>query len=144
MNLAEVRRVLDVAAVDLPVDELPDLIGLLESIKARALARMTVPAPTVPISSGWVCADRIAEAFDVPVSQVYALARQDRIPHVKIGKYTRFDLEAVRHALARADSAKWVSFGARKKRSNSKDIGASATTVPPHQASKIAGATRAD
>jgi len=34
------------AALELPAEELPDLIGQLESVEATAWARLTVPTPT--------------------------------------------------------------------------------------------------
>ncbi len=44
----------------------------------------------------------VAEALKVPLSWVYARTRRrgrDRLPHIKLGKYVRFDFDAVRHWL---------------------------------------------
>jgi excisionase family DNA binding protein len=41
----------------------------------------------------------IAETLNVPVSWVYGRTRRrglDRIPHIKLGKYVRFDVTEVR------------------------------------------------
>jgi excisionase family DNA binding protein len=40
-------------------------------------------------------AQDLAERWQVPVSQVYNLARAGTIPVVRIGRYVRFRLEAI-------------------------------------------------
>lgn len=40
-------------------------------------------------------AEPVAEMLGVKVHRVYDLARQDLIPHVKLGRQVRFDLEKV-------------------------------------------------
>ena len=47
MMRPELERVL-MAAKELPIDELPHLLGELEEIRATALARMTAPASVQP------------------------------------------------------------------------------------------------
>jgi excisionase family DNA binding protein len=53
-----------------------------------------------------VCNDKfltvaeVAEMLNVPVSWVYGRTRErgvQRIPHVKLGKYLRFDADAIRN-----------------------------------------------
>jgi excisionase family DNA binding protein len=39
--------------------------------------------------------EQLAERWDVKKSQVYRLAREGRIPVVKIGKYYRFRVDAI-------------------------------------------------
>jgi excisionase family DNA binding protein len=42
-------------------------------------------------------AEQVAERWNVPKSQVWRLAREDRVPTVRVGRYVRFrvaDLEA--------------------------------------------------
>jgi excisionase family DNA binding protein len=46
-------------------------------------------------------AAEVAELLSVPKSWVYAEARAGRIPHIRVGRYRRFSLEAV-EAWARA------------------------------------------
>ena len=40
-------------------------------------------------------AEEVAERWGVPRSQVYRLAREGKVPAVKIGRYTRFHPDAV-------------------------------------------------
>lgn len=40
-------------------------------------------------------AGQLAERWQVPKSQVYALTRAGRIPTVKLGKYYRYRLDAI-------------------------------------------------
>ena len=40
-------------------------------------------------------ADQLAERWQVPKSQVYALTRRGEIPTVKLGKYYRYRLDAI-------------------------------------------------
>jgi excisionase family DNA binding protein len=40
-------------------------------------------------------ADEVAEVLGVKRSWVYAEARASRIPHVRLGRYTRFDPDSV-------------------------------------------------
>ncbi len=50
----------------------------------------------------------VARALKVPLSWVYARTRrrgQDRLPHIKLGKYLRFDMNAVRHWLQQFSSS---------------------------------------
>lgn len=41
--------------------------------------------------SGLVRAEQAAEQLDVPKSWILAEARANRIPHVRLGRYVRFD-----------------------------------------------------
>ena len=50
-----------------------------------------IPAPSRRI----VGAKPIAELLDVKPSRVYDLAQQDLIPHIKLGRQVRFDLDKV-------------------------------------------------
>jgi excisionase family DNA binding protein len=45
-------------------------------------------------------ADDVAQMLRVKRSWVYAAARQDQIPHVRLGRYIRFREEAVERWLA--------------------------------------------
>jgi excisionase family DNA binding protein len=42
-------------------------------------------------------AEQLADRWQVPVGQVYALARRGEIPTVKLGRYRRFAPEAIEH-----------------------------------------------
>jgi hypothetical protein len=129
VTLTELHRMLDTAVAELPADVLFDLIGVIESTKAKALVRLTTRTSTV--TAALVDAEAVATALHVPVSQVYELARQKRIPRIEIGKYVRFDLDAVRSALTEAPSSKTPSYRPRKRRSNGKAFSGAATTLQP-------------
>lgn len=45
-------------------------------------------------------ADELAAALGIPKRAVYTLARENRIPTVRIGRRVRFDVRAVVEALA--------------------------------------------
>ena len=49
-----------------------------------------------------VTADELAATLGIPKNAVYALARENRIPTVRIGRRVRFDVRAVVDALADA------------------------------------------
>lgn len=40
-------------------------------------------------------AEQVAERWQVPVSHAYRLAREGKVPHVRLGKYVRFKLDAI-------------------------------------------------
>ena len=44
-------------------------------------------------------AEQLAKNLGIPKTWIYAAARNGRIPSYKLGKYRRFDEEAVREAL---------------------------------------------
>jgi excisionase family DNA binding protein len=44
-------------------------------------------------------AEQAAELLNVPVSWVRSAARADRIPHIKLGHYRRFDADELRRWL---------------------------------------------
>ena len=41
-------------------------------------------------------AEQLAERWQIPLSQVYRLTREDRIPAVKLGRYYRYSPTAIR------------------------------------------------
>jgi excisionase family DNA binding protein len=40
-------------------------------------------------------AEQLAERWQVNVAHVYRLARENQIPHMKLGRYTRFHPDAI-------------------------------------------------
>src|SRR5215471_8418782 len=48
-----------------------------------------------PIVKPLLTAQEVAALLKVKPSWVYAQARADRIPHVRLGRYTRFDAESI-------------------------------------------------
>jgi excisionase family DNA binding protein len=63
-----------------PVEPEPDVAGLA----TKAVASM------VPSRDRLLTAEQTAERFQVPVAQVYRLARSGKLPAVRIGRYRRF------------------------------------------------------
>ena len=76
------------------------------SDELQTFSTSTQPARAAVGSPSWDCelmdVAQTARALQVPVSWVYARTRRrgrDRIPHIKLGKYLRFEPEAVRNWL---------------------------------------------
>lgn len=128
-DLVAIRSVLEMAVVELPSAELPDLIGILAAASARAQVRLTTPVTEMVTNTAMMSAEQVAEVFGVPSSQIAEMARQHRLPSTLVGKYRRFDLAAVRAALGA--SSKRVSLRAPKKRSSSAASRAPATALLP-------------
>ncbi|MFP5450375.1 MAG: helix-turn-helix domain-containing protein [Thermoleophilia bacterium] len=59
------------------------------------------------MSGPLLTADQVAEMLQVPKSWVYAETRAGRIPHVKLGRYSRYRAEAI---------AEWVACAERGPR----------------------------
>ena len=71
--------------------ELPALLGELEQAKALAWSRLALPAPASRDGNDALLnVEQVHELLNVPVSYVYDLARQHKLPKVKVGKYLRF------------------------------------------------------
>lgn len=61
--------------------------------------------PSPPLGVGQLLtAEQLAERWQVPMSHVYRLAREGRIPVVKLGRYYRFRLDAI-EAFERGETA---------------------------------------
>jgi excisionase family DNA binding protein len=77
-----------------------------------------------PARHGLLNAQDVADLLAVPASWVYAEARAGRMPHVKLGRYTRFRREAVEAWLA--DAERGVTTGrsaASRSRSEGRGTG---------------------
>ena len=73
------------------VTELPALIGGLEQARALAWSRLAQPAPAPSDGDDALLnVKETSKLLNVPVSYVYDLARQHKLPGVKVGKYLRF------------------------------------------------------
>jgi|SRR5271165_6690576 len=67
-----------------------------------ALIPIAAPAPPpVAAASGLLRAKAVAEALSLPESWIREKERQGEIPSTRVGRYVRFDLAAVRKALAK-------------------------------------------
>jgi excisionase family DNA binding protein len=73
----------------------PDLLGELERLKALAWVRLTTDGHgTGQVSQAGnqlLTIPQVSEKLALPVSRVYELARQGKLPIVKVGKYVRVD-----------------------------------------------------
>lgn len=78
----------------------PDVEQLAAAV-ARHLAEAQAPRPA------FVDAAAAAALFDIPKSWLLAEARADRVPHVRLGRYVRFDPAKLRE---------WASQGQRGPR----------------------------
>lgn len=97
-------------------EDLVRLIGELEAAKALAWAHLTFPAPDTSASSSkgrdreaLLNTAAAAALLGVPDSYVGRLARQRRLPCVRLGKYVRFEPEAIRDLVARSRDLGGVS-----------------------------------
>lgn len=138
---ADLVRLVD----ELPREQLPAFIGELEAVKAKAWLRLQMPPVEQPKSAAEtsrVTADVIAERYGVPRSWVYELSRQGRIPCQRLGRYVRFDPEAVERALADGVDSKRDKLGATKRPLNSKGSERPATALLPRQPADSAPGAR--
>jgi excisionase family DNA binding protein len=67
----------------------------LDHSKRRSYAQDPAPRTEVRIADRLMDADEIAAVLNVPVSWVRSAAREGAIPHVKLGRYVRFDEDDV-------------------------------------------------
>jgi excisionase family DNA binding protein len=134
MTPTELRGVLERALTELAPADVPAFIVLLASVQAQACVRL--PLTSAPVEPEDLGAEQLAAVFNVPVSQIYEQARQKRIPSVRVGKYVRFSLPAVRAALATGQDTETPSLGIRKTRSSNGTKSKAATAALP-----IEGAT---
>ena len=93
-TLDDLRAVLDRTVVELRLDDLPDLIGMLAAADARARVRLMVLTPTSAVVEvgELVTAEVVAKRFNLALSTVHELARLGRVPCRQFGRYRRFDL----------------------------------------------------
>ena len=91
-NLEQLERVV----AETPVSQIPALIGILAQLQARAQLKMLSEQKTASGRDGGLLTMREAAAWlNVPESRAYELARQGKLPAVRIGKYVRISAEAL-------------------------------------------------
>lgn len=66
-----------------------ELLTAIEEVVKKA-----VHQPTALIND-----ETLAKTLAIPVSKVRSLKKQGKIPHIRIDKYVRYDLQAVLNAL---------------------------------------------
>lgn len=91
-NLAELEQ----AVAETPVSQIPALIGVLAELQAKAQLKMLSGQKAVKDrQDGLLTMRQVAERLNVPESRAYELARQGKLPAVRIGKYVRVSAEAL-------------------------------------------------
>lgn len=79
-----------------PPEAIPALLGDLERLRAELWTLLVAPRRPDPVEGEqYLNADEAAKLLSIPKSYVYDLARQKRIPSVKVGKYRRFSRQAL-------------------------------------------------
>jgi excisionase family DNA binding protein len=101
-SITPLPKIEDVASV--PIEQVLPMVIHLSALQAALAARLAVP-PSLPESKTsdayrLVTANELATILSFRLDRVYELARTRRIPSVRIGRTMRFDVEAVRRALA--------------------------------------------
>lgn len=83
----DMRRAVEAAALA----ELPELIGAFSEMIAVAQRRlMTEPTPTSSTTDELIDARTMAAQLSIKSSWLLEMARQGRVPCVRLGKYVRF------------------------------------------------------
>lgn len=87
---------LEQAVAEMPVSQIPALIGILAQLQAKAQLKMLSEGKATSDQKGGLLTMRQAAArLNVPESRAYELARQGKLPAVRIGKYVRISAEAL-------------------------------------------------
>ena len=98
MNTSPVRQVSEMREApneemiqNVPVQELPSIIGELGRLQAIAYARLVHQDKGLPKAHGnLLTLPQVAERLNLPPSRIYELARRHGgLPVIKIGKYLR-------------------------------------------------------
>jgi excisionase family DNA binding protein len=91
----------DPAAV--PDEQIPAAIATLGAWQAQLAARlMKNPTPVAPAAGSLLTAAEMAQRLNIHESAVRTMEREGKIPGVRIGRYVRFDPQAVAAVLARS------------------------------------------
>jgi excisionase family DNA binding protein len=64
-------------------------------LPARGRARLPGRWPVSEPNGNLLTADQVAELLNVPTSWVYAETRAGRLPHVKLGRYRRYNRPSI-------------------------------------------------
>jgi excisionase family DNA binding protein len=100
--VADLEQVLAV----IPVAEIPALIGVLAELQAKAqLKLLSEQKVTKDGREALLTMRQVAERLSVPESRAYELARQGKLPAVRIGKYVRVSAEALAEYQAKLPKA---------------------------------------
>ena len=87
---------LEQAVAETPISQIPALIGILAQLQAKAQLKMLSEQKALKDREGSLLTMRQAAArLNVPESRAYELARQGKLPAVRIGKYVRISADAL-------------------------------------------------
>jgi hypothetical protein len=115
MTTAELRALLDKAIAGCASADLPELTGVLEVAKVRAMVRALSPAlPTTDV----VDVATLAGELDLAESWLRSQARTGKLPHIRAGKHIRFRRSEVLAALGRTADHRMGTPASAEKRSN--------------------------
>ena len=85
-NLAHLEQ----AVAETPVSQIPALIGVLAELQAKAQLKMLSGREGMKDRKDeFLTMRQVAARLNVPASRAYELARQGKLPAVRIGKYVR-------------------------------------------------------
>jgi hypothetical protein len=120
MTVADLRASIERAVAELPVADLPDLVGALAAASARAELRLRTPAPTPTTKeeSSLVSVEEVAQRCGLSVYWLREQANAGRIPVTRAGRRMLFDPTVTIAAIkALATKAKRRKDGRQDKRS---------------------------
>jgi hypothetical protein len=120
------------AVASTPLEELPELVGLLEATKARALFRLSTPPPAPsPASAELVDASEMARRAGLTKFGIEDRARRGAIPSARVGRLRRFDPAAVLEALRKGVPAHNMRLCPPKKPKQKRLVKAGESTECP-------------
>lgn len=85
-------------AIALSADQVADGLAAARELSSTVACdwRTCTEDPQASSAPVFVDAEKIAQIFQMDASWFLARAREDRIPHVRIGKYVRFNPQEIR------------------------------------------------
>lgn len=92
MNSAVLIVSTDVGPIALSIDDMREARLLALHILGKEVTNASVDLPEARL----VDADKIAELFHMDATWFLCRAREKRIPHIRLGKYVRFDPAEIR------------------------------------------------
>jgi len=97
---------LDRAITEMPPAQLPTLIGVLAILTAKAQLKLSIgPTPVIRQPEDLLTMAEAAIRLNIRESRAYDLARQKKLPAVRIGKYVRVSAQALAEYQARLPKA---------------------------------------
>lgn len=88
----------------MPRHTIPEVLGELETLRARLLLRLSDVA-AVPVAERLLTCQEVATQIDAPLPRVYELCRLGKLPHVKLGRQKRVAPAALREWIANGGQA---------------------------------------